>query len=149
MFFPNFLFNWLFLVGLIQVHTSMRLCCLCAGRAFFVAATLIKPSQQGTETRLPSCPLSGHAPHAGNTATVRQGACHNSDLSRVQVRGEDHGRAKDGFSVCEDWEREATRSPGVVATFFGGRGTAHPDWDQWTCQITPRGWNNLTAARPA
>jgi hypothetical protein len=40
-------------------------------------------------------------------------------------------------SLAEDWEREATQSPRVVGD--GGRGTAHPDWDQWTCQMTPLG----------
>ncbi len=42
-------------------NLACGLCGLCAGRAFFVAATLIKPSPPGTEIRLPSCPLSGPA----------------------------------------------------------------------------------------
>jgi hypothetical protein len=70
----------------------MCLCGLCIGRAFFIAATLILPSPQGTETWLPSCLLSNPASHHYWTWETLQLAdrptCHNYSLSWAWVSGQ-------------------------------------------------------------
>ncbi len=59
-----------------------RLCCLCACRAFYVAATA--PSPRGIEIRLPSRPdCRGHCPAAQPRATIGRGKHSNRQTRRA------------------------------------------------------------------